>query len=277
MVAEFIEAVIAHNFMSRALIASIIVGIMAGAIGCFIILRGMALMGDAISHSVIPGVAISHLLGISHIIGATVFGLLASMAIGFISEKSKLKKDTIIGIVFSSFFALGIIMISRIRSTADLHNVLFGNVLTVNQDDIRIIAVVAVLLLVYIVLFYKELLLTSFDETLAKVYGLKTRAMHYSFLFVLTLVVVSSLQVVGAVLIVAMIITPAATSYLLTTRLPIMILLASTIGAISSVVGMFFSFSFNFPAGSTIVVVLAVIFVTTLLCAPKNGLIYQKK
>lgn len=276
LILEFIDAVLTHGFMSRGLIASIIVGIMAGAIGTFVILRGLSPMGDAISHAVIPGVAISHVLNISHLIGATVFGVLASLAIGFISENSKLKKDAIIGIVFSSFFALGIILISRVRSTGDLHNVLFGNILTVNEQNIIAIAVIALLLFIFIGVFYKELLLTSFDETLAQVYGIKTRLIHYSFLLMLTLVVVTSLQVVGAVLVVAMVITPAATSYLLTNRLPIMLLLSSLIGAISATIGLFFSFTFNFPTGSTIVVVLGIIFITIFLFAPKKGIIVNK-
>jgi len=277
MLSEFFNVITTHAFMGRAVVAAVLVGIIAGAIGTFIILRGLSLMGDAISHAVIPGVAISQLLGISHFIGATAFGILASFAIGFVSEKSKIKKDAIIGIVFSSFFALGLVLISRIRSVTDLHSVLFGNVLTVSADDIRAIAIVGVLLAIFIALLYKELLITSFDETSAKVYGLKTRVIHYAFLFMLTLVIVTSLQVVGAIMIVAMIIAPAATSYLLTNRLPIMLAMSTTIGAVSAVVGMFFSLTFNLPSGASIVLTLASIFILALVFAPKKGLVYQIK
>ncbi|MCL2376700.1 MAG: metal ABC transporter permease [Defluviitaleaceae bacterium] len=277
MISNFFDIIITHAFMGRAVIAAVLVGVIAAAIGTFVILRGLSLMGDAIAHAVIPGVAISQVLGISHLMGATVFGVLASFAIGFISEKSKLKKDAIIGIVFSSFFALGLILISRIRTVTDLHSVLFGNVLTVSASDITAISVVGALLLLFIVLLYKELLITSFDETLAKVYGLKTRAMHYAFLFMLTLVIVTSLQVVGAILIVAMIIAPAATSYLLTNRLPVMIALSMTIGAAAAMIGMFFSLTFNMPSGASIVLTLAAIFTITLIFAPKKGLIFQIK
>ncbi|MCL2856000.1 MAG: metal ABC transporter permease [Defluviitaleaceae bacterium] len=277
MLNNFLHIITNYGFMGRAVLAAVLVGVVAGAIGTFIILRGLSLMGDAISHAVIPGVAISQLLGISHFIGATTFGILASFAIGFVSEKSKLKKDAIIGIVFSSFFALGLVLISRIRSVTDLHSVLFGNVLTVSTTDIRAIIFVGVVLVIFIALFYKELLITSFDETLAKVYGLKTRVIHYSFLFVLTLIIVTSLQVVGAIMIVAMIIAPAATSYLLTNRLPVMLALSTSIGAISAIVGMFFSLSFNLPSGASIVLTLASIFVLTLIFAPKKGLVYQIK
>lgn len=277
MVNEFINVVSTYNFMGRAVITATLVGIMAGTIGTFIILRGMALMGDAIAHSVIPGVAISQLIGISHIIGASAVGLLASFLIGFISEKTNLKKDAIIGIVFSSFFALGVVLISRIRSVTDLHNILFGNVLTVNTNDVWMIFIILIMLLLYIALFYKELLLTSFDETLAKVYGYKIKIIQYSFLSILTLVIVSSLQVVGAILIVAMLITPASIGYLLTNRLPIMLFISATVGAFSSIIGLFFSFSFNLPSGSSIVLTLAIIFVLVLIFSPRKGLIIQFK
>jgi len=277
MINNFLHVIMNYSFMGRAVLAAVLVGVIAGAIGSFIILRGLSLMGDAISHAVIPGVAISQVLGISHFIGASAFGILASFAIGFISEKSKLKKDAIIGIVFSSFFALGLVLISRIRTVTDLHSVLFGNVLTVSSLDITTLSIVGIVLLLFILLFYKELLITSFDETLAKIYGLKTRVIHYSFLFMLTLIIVSSLQVVGAILIVAMIIAPAATSYLLTNRLPIMLAVSTAIGAVSAVVGMFFSISFNLPSGASIVLTLAAIFTLALIFAPKKGLIFQIK
>lgn len=277
MVNNFIYVVTTYGFMSRALLAAVLVGVIAGAIGTFIILRGLSLMGDAISHAVIPGVAISQMLGISHLVGASAFGILASFAIGFISEKSKLKKDAIIGIVFSSFFALGVVLISRIRTMVHLHDILFGNVLTVSTADIRVLFFIGILLFLFIILLYKELLITSFDETLARVYGFKTRAIHYSFLFMLTLVIVTSLQVVGAILIVAMIITPAATSYLLTNKLPVMLAISTLAGAASAVIGMFLSISFNLPSGASIVLTLAVVFTLTLIFAPRRGLLCQIK
>lgn len=273
MILDFFEAVTSHAFMGRALIASILIGIMAGAIGTFVILRGLSLMGDAISHAVIPGVAISHLLGISTLLGASVFGMLASLAIGFVTEKSTLKKDTVIGIVFSTFFALGLVLISQIRTTTDLFNVLFGNVLTVSARDIQNIVAVLILLLVFLGLMYKRLLITSFDETLARVYGIPTRLIHYVFLGILTIVIVVSLQVVGAVLIVSMIVAPAGIAYLLTNRLLIMMLLSSFIGTVASVVGIFLSFTFNWPSGASIVLTLGSAFVLTLIFSPEKGIL----
>jgi len=273
MILTFIDAVMTHAFMGRAMIAAVLIGIMAGAIGTFVILRGMSLMGDAISHAVIPGVAVSHVLGISTFMGAAAFGILASFAIGFITEKSTLKKDTIIGIVFSTFFALGLVLISQIRTATDLFNVLFGNVLTVSQTDIRNIVMVLACVLLFLGLGYKRLLISSFDETLAQVYGIRTRVLHYVFLVVLTIVIVVSLQVVGAVLIVSMIVAPAAIAYLLTNRLMLMLILSASIGALSSVVGIFFSFTFNWPSGASIVLTLGAIFVTTLIFSPQKGLL----
>ena len=273
MIGEFVQAVMTYGFLQRAFVGAILVGFVAGIVGVFVILRGLSLMGDAISHSVLPGVALSHVLGISHVFGAALFGILASMMIGFIGDRSKLKNDTVMGIVFSLFFSLGIVMVSRIRTTTDLHHILFGNVLAVRADDVRIIGVVAILLVLFVGLFYKELVVTSFDATHALVYGLKVRVFHYAFLFVLTLIIVASLQTVGATLIVAMIITPAATSYLLTSRLPVMLGLSAFIGVVSAILGMFFSFSFNLASGATIVLVASVIFMLVLVFSPKKGVL----
>lgn len=276
LVLDFMQAVNTHAFMSRAMTASVIIGLMAGALGTFVILRGLSLMGDAISHAVIPGVALSHLLGVSTLVGASAFGILASFLIGFVTEKSTLKKDTIIGVVFSTFFALGLILISQIRTATDLFNVLFGNVLTVSDGDIANIRWVALGLLVFLVTMYKKLQLSSFDPTLAKVYGLNTRVIDYLFLVVLTLVIVVSLQVVGAVLIVSMIIAPAAIAYLLTNRLWIMLLLSAMIGAGVSVVGLFMSFTFNWPPGASIVLTLGILFTLTLFLSPQKGLLASR-
>ena len=276
MVDEFIRVITTYDFMERAFIAAILVGLVAGIIGSFVILRGLSLMGDAISHSVLPGVALSHLFGISHVIGASIFGLIASALIGFVGDKTKLKKDTTMGIVFSSFFALGIVMASQIRTMTNLHNVLFGNVLTVNESDVRNLIWIAAVLVLFVVLFYKELLITSFDETMAQVYGLKTKLIHYAFLLVLTFVIVLSLQAVGAVLIVAMIITPAATAYLLTNRMHIMLFLSASLGIMSSVAGVFFSFTFDVSSGASIVLTSAVLFLLAFIFAPQKGLVAQR-
>lgn len=272
MILEFIDAITTHAFLMRALITAILIGITAGIIGSFVILRGLSLMGDAIGHAVLPGVALSLLLGINPVIGAVVFGLIASTFIGVISDKTVLKKDTVMGVVFTSFFALGIVLISQIPTRVHVHSILFGNMLTVTPERLVTMSWLTGGVVLAVVLFYKELILTSFDETLAQVAGMRTKVIHYLFLFVLTLIIVLSLQITGAILIVAMIITPAATAFLMTNRMHVMIVLSALIGAISAIIGIFVSFTFDISSGSSIVVVAACIFALAFILAPKGAL-----
>lgn len=277
MIQHFIEGLVKYDFLQNALITSVIVGVVSGVIGSFIILRGMSLMGDAISHAVLPGVAVSYMLGGSYMIGASIFGIMAAGLIGFVTQKSKLKNDTAIGIVFSSFFALGIILISFAESSTDLYHILFGNVLAVRPSDMYTTLAVAVAVILFVVLFYKELLVSSFDPVMAQAYGLKVQVIHYALMFFLTLVAVSSLQTVGTILVVAMLVTPAATAYLLTDKLSTMILIASGLGAISAVIGLFFSYSYNLASGATIVLTTVVFFIITFIFSPKQGFIFKRK
>ena len=275
MLNEFIQGLLDFQFLQNALITSVMVGISAGIIGSFIILRGMSLMGDAISHAVLPGVALSYMLGSSYIIGATIFGMASAALIGFVTKHSRLKNDTAIGIVFSAFFALGIILISFARSSTDLYHILFGNVLAVRDSDMFLTAAVLVIVLIVVPLFYKQLKLTSFAPTIAKSYGWNISAINYGLMFLLTLVAVTSLQTVGTILVIAMLITPAATAYQLTDKLLVMIVLSTVFGTLSSIVGLYFSYSYNLPSGATIVMAAAVFFIVAFIFAPKKGLIGQ--
>ncbi|MCT4381697.1 MULTISPECIES: metal ABC transporter permease [Leuconostoc] len=273
----FIDGLTKYNFLQTALITSILVGIMSGIIGSFIILRGMSLMGDAISHAVLPGVAVAYMLGINLLLGASAFGILAALLIGVVTMKSKLKNDTAIGIVFSAFFALGFILISLAESATNLHHILFGNVLAVSDSDLITTAIVLSIVLLFVVTFYKELLVTSFDSTFAKAYGLKTQIMHYALMLVLTLVTVTALQTVGIILIVAMLITPAATAYLLTNRMSHMMIVAAIFSVISSIVGLYLSFTFNWASGPAIVLTAAIFFSFVFIFSPKQGIIFKRK
>ncbi|SHH61374.1 iron/zinc/copper transport system permease protein [Anaerosphaera aminiphila DSM 21120] len=277
MLQSFITGLGNYEFLRNALMTSIIVGIVSGVIGSFIVLRGMSLMGDAISHAVLPGVAISYILGINYFIGASIFGVLTAGIIGFITQKSKIKSDTAIGVVFSSFFALGIILISFAKSSTDLYHILFGNVLAVRDSDIWITCGVGVLVLLFVGLFYKELKLTSFDPTMARATGLSTNFFHYALMFLLTLVAVSALQTVGTVLVIAMLITPAATAYLLTNKLNKMIAISVLISLFASIVGLFLSFSFNLASGATVVLTAASVFLLAFLFSPKKGILIKQK
>lgn len=270
---EFIHDLMAYEFLQRAFVTSIIVGIICGVIGCFIVLRGMALMGDAISHAVLPGVAISYMLGINYFYGAVVSGILTAVGIGVINQNSRVKSDSSIGLVFSAAFALGIILITSAKSATDLTQILFGNVLSVRASDMWLTVAVGGIVLLAVLLFYKELLVSSFDETMAAAYGLKTRLIHYSIMILLTLVTVASLQTVGVILVVSMLITPASTAYLLTNRLSTMIGLAMFFGALSSMIGLYVSFLYNLPSGPVIALATTSIFLLAFLFSPKQGVI----
>lgn len=271
MFSEFIDGLLNFHFLQNALITALAVGIVGGAVGCFIILRGMSLMGDAISHAVLPGVAISFILGINFFIGAIVFGLLASTMITYIKSNSIIKSDTAIGITFSSFLALGIILIGIANSSTDLFHILFGNILAVQDLDMWITIAVALLVLTTITIFFRPLLLTSFDPILAKSIGVKVTFYHYLLMVILTLVAVTAMQSVGTILIVALLITPAATAYLYANSLKTMILLSSGFGALASVLGLFIGYSFNIAAGSSIVLTSALLFLISFFIVPKQS------
>lgn len=276
MIQNFINGLYEFHFLQNALITAVVIGIVSGAVGCFIILRGMSLMGDAISHAVLPGVAISYILGINFFIGAIAFGLLSSLIITYIKNNSLIKGDTAIGITFSSFLALGIILIGVANSSTDLFHILFGNILAVQDIDKWLTIGVSIFVLIMIALFFKQLLITSFDPLMAKAIGMKVNFYHYLLMVLLTLVSVTAMQSVGTILIVAMLITPAATAYLYTNSLKKMLILSSSIGAISSVLGLFIGYTFNIAAGSSIVITSAIIFAVSFLISPKQNFIRKK-
>ena len=241
---NFIEGLMEFHFLQNALVSAVVIGAVAGILGCFIILRGMSLMGDAISHAVLPGVALSFILGINFFIGALVFGLLASFLIAFVNQNSTIKGDTAIGITFSSFLALGVILISVAKSSTDLFHILFGNILAVQ--------------------------VTSFDPVFAQSSGMNVQFYHYLLMFLLALVSITAMQSVGTVMIVALLITPAATAYLYSNRLKTMLILAATFGSLSSVLGLYIGYTFNIAIGSTIVLTAAALFVVSFIVSPKQ-------
>lgn len=276
MLAEFIHGLMTFHFLQNALITAVVVGTVSGIVGCFIILRGMSLMGDAISHAVLPGVAIAYILSINFFVGAIAFGILSSIIITYIKENSLIKSDTAIGITFSSFLALGVILIGVARSSTDLFHILFGNILAVQDVDKWITIAVSFLVILVIVLYFKELLLTSFDPQMAKALGMRVNFYHYLLMLMLTLVAVTAMQSVGTILIVALLITPAATAYLFTKTLKTMIFLAAGIGAVVSVIGLFIGYSYNIAAGSSIVLTAAVVFLVSFFISPKQKYVKRK-
>lgn len=277
MFTKFFEGLLTYHFLQNAFITAIVIGIVAGAVGCFIILRSMSLMGDAISHAVLPGVAISFILGINFFIGAIVFGLLSSIIITYIKENSVIKGDTAIGITFSSFLALGIILIGLANSTTNLFQILFGNILAVQDSDKYMTIIVGLIVLTLITIFFKELLLTSFDPVLAKSMGMRVSFYHYLLMILLTLVAVTAMQSVGTILIVALLITPAATAYLYVKSLRTMLFLSSALGAVASVLGLYIGYTFNIAVGSSIVLTSTFMFLLAFLFSPKQSLFKKKQ
>ena len=270
MLVRFIDGLINYHFLQNALISALVIGITCGAVGTFIILRSLSLMGDAISLAVLLGVALSFMLGINLFIGAIVFGLVASFIISFIKENSVIKGDTAIGITFSSFLALGVILIGMANSSTDLFHILFGNILAVQDSDMWLTLGISGLVLGLLGLFFKGLLLTSFDPVLAKTMGIPVSFYHYLLMGILTLVSVTAMQSVGTILIVSMLVTPAATAYLFAKSLKQMLFLASGIGATSSLLGLFLGYSLNMAVGSSIVLTATLFFLLAFLISKRR-------
>lgn len=272
---DFYQDLLHYEFLQKALFTSIMVGVICGVIGSFIILRGMALIGDAISHAVLPGVAISYMIGINFFYGAVVTGMLTALGIGYINQNSRIKNDSAIGIMFSAAFAIGVILIAKANSSINLDRILFGNVLSVRSSDMWMTLIIGAIVLLTVIFFYKELLVSTFDPTFAAAYGLPNKLIHYVIMILLTMVTVASLQTVGVILVVAMLITPAATAYLLTNRLWVMIVMAALFGAVSSIIGLYYSFVYNLPSGAVIVLVATAIFLLAFFFSPKQGLLWR--
>jgi len=250
---EWLSAPFQFGFMQTALAAAVLVGVSCASIGVYVVLRRMAFIGDALSHTVLPGLVVAYLNQWHLFAGALVAGVLTAVGIGWLSRREEVREDTAIGIMFTGMFALGILLISTVRSFRDLTHMLFGNILGVTQDDLAIIAVMTVATLVLLWLFHKELELTSFDPTYAQVIGLRADVLRYLLLILLAFTVVSSIQVVGVVMTSALLITPAAAAALLTNRLQRMFLIAVVIATVSGLVGLYASFYANVSSGASIV------------------------
>jgi ABC-type Mn2+/Zn2+ transport system permease subunit len=274
---DFLFGPLAYAFMWRGLAAALIVGIVCAVLGTYVVLRGMAFFGDAIAHAILPGVAVAYLLAgrapLWLLCGGLVAGVISALGIGVIS-RSGLKEDTAIGVIFASMFALGIALISTVRSyTVDLTHFLFGNVLGVSNNDLWLIGSFAGLVIVTILAFYKEFLIISFDPVLARTLRLPITLLNHLLLLLVAVTIVLSLQTVGIALMTAMLVTPAATAYLLTRRLPLMMALSATVGAVSAVTGLYLSFYINIASGPAIVLICTFFFLLAFLFAPQQGLV----
>jgi ABC-type Mn2+/Zn2+ transport system permease subunit len=270
---------LSHAFMVRGLVAVITVGVVCATVGTYVVLRGMAFFGDALAHAILPGVAVGYLIGGGArgplFWWAMLTAVLVSVGIGALSKGQQLKEDTAIGVIFAGMFALGIALISTVRSyTVDLTHFLFGDVLGVSQSDLWLTAGFGGLVVLTIGAFYKEFMVLSFDPVLAATMRLPSGLLHYLLLLLIAITIVVSLQTVGVALMVAMLVTPAATAYLLTRRLPTMMLTGAAVGALSAVIGLYLSFYVNVASGATIVLVCTALFILAFLFAPGKGALW---
>lgn len=273
---QWLTAPLSYQFMQRGLLAAVLVGIVCAVIGCYVVLRAMAFIGDAMAHAILPGIAVAYIVGGNLTVGALAAAIVVALGIGFFSREGTIKEDTAIGILFAAALSLGVALISRIRTYAvDLTHILFGNVLGVSNGDLYIIILLSVVVIVTILALYKEFLVISFDPVLAATLRLPAELLRNLMLVLLALTIVVSLQTVGVSLVAALLVTPSATAYLLARRLPAMMVIAAVIGALSSLAGLYISFYTNVASGAAIVLVASVVFLVVFLFAPRRGLVWR--
>lgn len=265
-----------YGFVTRALLAAVIVGIVCPVVGTYIVLRGMAFLGDALAHTILPGVVAAYLLGWPLAVGALLMGVVTAVGIGALSARGRIKEDTAIGVIFAGLFALGVAMLSATGSyTVDLAHFLFGNLLGVTTVDLWLTAVLSFIVLATVGLFFKEFLVITFDPVLARTLRLPTTFLRYLLLILLAVTIVISLQVVGIALVMALLVTPAAAASLLTQRMAPLMGVAAAIGAFSGAVGVYLSFYLDIASGPAVVLVATAVFIVVYLLAPGRGVVWQ--
>jgi manganese/iron transport system permease protein len=268
---------LAFSFIQRGLMAAVMVGVICAVIGCYVVLRSMAYLGDALAHAILPGVAIAYLLGGNLMLGALVAAVAVALGIGALSRQGTIKEDTAIGILFAAALSLGVALISTMRTYAvDLSHILFGNVLGVSAADLWLTGILGTIVLAAVILLYKPFLVISFDPVLAATLRLPRELLRNLLLVLLALTIVISLQTVGVGLVAAMLVTPAATAYLLARRLPAMMALSALFGALSSVVGMYISYYANVASGAAIVLTATAFFLLAFFFAPQRGILWRR-
>ena len=274
---EWFTNPLTYAFMQRGLLAALMVGVLCAVIGCYVVLRSMAFLGDAMAHAVLPGIAIAYLLSANLTVGALIAAMVVALGISLLTRQGAVKEDTAIGILFTAALALGVALISSIRTYAvDLSHILFGNVLGVSKGDLWLTAGIGLLVFTVMALSYRPFLLISFDPVLAATLRLRVEFFRTLLLVLLALTIVVSIQTVGVGLAAAMLVTPGATAYLLTRRLPSMMALSGLIGAVSSVIGLYASYYLNVASGAAVVLTASLFFLLAFLFAPQRGLVTQR-
>ena len=266
-----------YNYMVNAMWVSALVGGVCAFLSAYLMLKGWSLIGDALSHSIVPGVAGAYMLGLPFSLGAFFSGGLAALAMLFLTQRTKLKEDSVIGLIFTAFFGLGLFMISLSPTSVNIQTIVMGNILAVTPEDTLQLVIIAVVTLVVMFFIWKDLMVTFFDESHARSIGLNPPLLRVVFFTLLAACTVAAMQTVGAFLVIAMVVTPGATAYLLTDRFPRLILLAVAVGALSSLVGAYLSYFLDGATGGVIVCLQTAVFLLAFVFAPKHGLLAARR
>ena len=270
---DWITAPFTYPFMQRALIVALLVGAVCAVLSCYLVLKGWSLMGDAISHAVLPGIVVAYVIGLPLAVGAFAAGLSCALLTGYLKEHSRVKEDTVMGIVFSGMFGFGLVLFTKVETDQHLNHILFGNVLGVSARDLIETAFIAGGTLLIVFLKRRDFLLYCFDPSHARVVGLPVRALHYGLLILLSLTIVASLKAVGIILVIAMLVAPGAIAYLLTNSFERMLIIATAVATGSSAIGTILSFHIDAATGACIVLVQAFMFVLVFLLSPRSGVL----
>jgi manganese/iron transport system permease protein len=266
-----------YGYMINAIWVSALVGGVCAFLSAYLMLKGWSLIGDALSHSIVPGVAGAYMLGLPFSLGAFFSGGLAAAAMLFLTQRTKLKEDAIIGLIFTAFFGLGLFMVSLSPTSVNIQTIVLGNILAVTPEDTLQLVIIALVTLAVMLVLWKDLMVTFFDESHARSIGLNPPLLKAVFFTLLSACTVAAMQTVGAFLVIAMVVTPGATAYLLTDRFPRLILIAVLVGALSSLVGAYVSFFLDGATGGVIVVLQTLVFLAAFVFAPKHGLLAARR
>ena len=266
-----------YDYMIKAIWVCALIGGVCGLLSAFVTLKGWSMMGDALSHAVVPGVALAYILGWPFALGSFVSGMLAALTMGLMKKRSKLREDAVLGIVFTAFFALGLLLISLYPARVDLKSIVFGNVLAISDEDVRQLWIIFGVVMLLLAIKWRDLLLFCFDAQQARAMGIRVEWIHALLLILLSATAVAALMTVGALLVVAMLITPGATSYFLTDRFSRMLGISAMIGIITAAISAYASYFANGSTGGCIVTLQAIVFVVCLMIAPKHGILIRRR
>ena len=266
-----------YDYIVKAMWVSALVGGVCAFLSCYLMLKGWSLMGDALAHSIVPGVAAAYIIGAPFAIGAFFAGILASLGMAFVKQHTRLREDAVIGLVFTSFFALGLLMASLWPTSVSIQTIVLGNILAISDEDVVQVVIIAAVSLAVLLLIWKDLMVTFFDENHARSIGINTFALKIVFFTLLSACTVAALQTVGACLVIAMVVTPGATAYLLTDRFGWMIVIAVAFGAITSFVGAYLSYFLDGATGGVIVTLQTLLFLLAFYFAPKHGVLAARR